>query len=158
MFFPSKAVSSNILLIIGLILLIFVVEVVCYLLPGVSLSSLIIAISGMALGFAPTLLICVIAVNAAHLLLRRDFTILVPNLMTLVPMVLFASVYGGPIVNALGWGVYGLAFGVVKWGVAIIAGTLTGRNTAKRVRDFFLEPPINYLIFAKLHFLFAFLL
>lgn len=156
--FPTEISISNIGWLALIALLLFGLEVVFFLVPGISFSSLLIAIAAIALGFVPTLVISMLAILPAHFILRKDISMFVPDIMVLVPLVAFTSMYGASMLSAFGWGIYGLSVGLLKWGIAIPVGIGLGRNVTKRLRDFILEPPINYLIFWKLHFLFAFLL
>ena|GEM_PF-2353861 len=142
---------------IALALVLFASELAFFLIPGVSLSSLLIGMSCLYLGFAPTLIASAFAINIAHFILRRDISMFIANLLTLIPLIGFGTVYGPWVVASFGWGVYGVSIGLVKWGTSIPVGYLLGRNMAKRFRDFFLEPTINFFVFLKLHGLFMFL-
>jgi hypothetical protein len=138
-------------------ILLFAVELIFFLIPGISLSSLMIAIAAIEIGFVPTLVVSIIAIEAAHFILRKDISMFVPDILTLVPLIGFGAFYGTWMIGAFGWGIYGLSFGLIKWGIAIPVGLVTGRNMGKRVRELVLEPPLNFLIFLKLNFIFLFL-
>lgn len=140
-----------------LAVVLFFSELAFFLVPGVSLSSLLIGMSCIYIGFVPTLIASAFAINIAHFILRRDISMFIANLLTLLPLIGFGAFYGTWMVESFGWGIYGVSIGLVKWGISIPVGYLLGRNMAKRFRDFFLEPTINFFIFLKLHGLFMFL-
>jgi hypothetical protein len=130
----------------------FAAEMIFYFVPGVSLSSLIIGFVAMKLGFTMTFVISLVAIESAHLILRKgDFSVLMPGIATLAPMVAFATFAGPWIVNTLGWGLYGVSIGLTKWGFALLAGHFMGRNMPKRLHNVVLEPVLNYFIFWKMH-------
>lgn len=139
-------------------ILLFFLELLFYFVPGISLSSLFIAIAGIAFGFVQTFVISLVAVEFAHIILRKDFSIVIPDVIVLVPIVAFASFYGSFVLETFGWGIYGSLIGIIKWGVAIASGFLVGRDMSKRIREFILEPIANYLIFWKLNFLLLWLM
>ncbi len=140
---------------------IFAVELVFFLIPGVSLSSLIIALACLYYPFWIVFAISLFPVFAAHFLITKNPSAIVPDFLTLLPMVAFGQ-FAGPIIlksfgGFLGWSVYGALFSLVKWGVAIPVGVMTGRSMGKRFREIILEPLFSSVIFqAKGFFFFLF--
>jgi len=147
---------SPITLIILLVVL-FTLELLFFYVPGISLTSLGIGVMSLFAGFLPTFVVSLISVGAAHVILRKDFSILFADAMTLTPMVLFGSFFGQAVIDLWGWGAFGAAMGVIKWGTALGVGMMLGRNMAKRMRELVLEPVANYFIFWKLSFIFLLL-
>ena len=135
----------------------FVLELAFFVVPGISFTSLLIATASMYVGFVPTFVVCLVAINAAHFIWRKDVTLFMPNAITLLAMIGYASFFGPDIISAVGWGVFGLGMGLVKWGTALPLGFVFGKNVPKRVMNIVLEPPFNFFIFWKLNFLFMFL-
>lgn len=155
---PRSILASDIVLLLMIAVLLFLVELVFFLVPGVSLSTLVIGMVAMAFGFVPVLIISLVAILAAHFLIRKDISMFLPDIFTLVPLIAFASFFGSWALGALGWGFYGVALGLIKWGVAIPTGFMLGRNMAKRYREVVLEPVVNFFVFTYLSFLFMWVL
>lgn len=154
----SKHAEPEITLYLLATALIFITELALFYIPGFSLSSLLIALCGLKFGFVPTLMISAPPVMIAHFILRKDVAMFSADLITIIPMIAFASEFGALVIEMFGWGLFGAFFGLVKWGMATAAGVLFGRNIAKRIREFFVEPIVNYFVFTHLLFLFAFLM
>jgi len=154
---PREVMYSDLFTLATVAILLFIVELVFFLIPGISLSTLLIGLAGIALGFLPVFLISLFAILAAHFLLKKDISMFVPDILTLIPLVAYAAFLGSWTISTLGWPAYGVILGLVKWGVAIPVGFMTGRNMAKRYREVILEPIVNGLIFWKLVFIFEWL-
>lgn len=154
---PRSVMSSDIALLLMIAVLLFMVELVFYIVPGVSLSTLLIGMVAIPFGFTPVLIISIFAILTAHFLIRKDITMFVPDIFTLIPMIAFAAFLGPWAIANLGWGLYGASLAVIKWGVAIPVGFTMGRNMAKRYREVILEPIVCFFIFAYLRFLFEWL-
>ena len=154
---PRKVMYSDLFTLITVAILLFIVELVFFMIPGVSLSTLLIGLAGIALGFLPVFLISLVAILAAHFLIRKDISLFVPDILTLIPLVAYAAFLGSWTIATLGWPAYGIILGLVKWGVAIPVGMMTGHNMPKRYREVILEPIVNGLIFWKLVFIFEWL-
>ncbi|MFH1424680.1 MAG: hypothetical protein ABIG20_03290 [archaeon] len=154
---PHSVLGGDIMTFIIIAVLLFLVELVFYLIPGVSLSSLLIGMTAIAFGFVPVFVISLFAILAAHFVLRKDISLFMPDIFTLVPMVAFATFLGAGTIDMFGWGIYGALLGLVKWGAAILTGFMFGRNMAKRYMEVLLEPVLNFFIFTYLTFVFAWL-
>ena len=140
-----------------LMVALFGLEMLFFYVPGISLTSMGVAVTAMFAGFIPTFVITFISVGTAHVILRRNVQILIPDALVLAPMVGFAAFFGQSVIGLWGWAAFGAAMGVVKWGTAIGVGMMLGQNMAKRWREIILEPIGNSLIFWKLNFIFLFL-
>lgn len=155
--YATAHISQDVLLMIGTALLILVAELVFFFVPGVSFSSLLIALACIRFGFVPSLAIVIPPIIIAHLILLKNPAIIVNDLTTMMIMLLFGA-YAGPfLTDAIGWGFYGAIFGLVKWGALIGLSFVYGGSMPKRVQNIVLEPIFNMLIFWKLRFLFGFL-
>ena len=157
--FSLSAKSIGGLLVYAAVL--FAVELIFFLIPGVSVSSLLIALACLYYPFWIVFAISLFPVYFAHILLTRNPSAIVPDFLTLLPMVAFGTFAGPVILNSfggfLGWSVYGALFSLVKWGIAIPVGIMTGRAMGKRLRELILEPIGSSLIFqAKTFFFFLF--
>ncbi len=153
---PMKLNIVNLLL---LAFLIFAVELVFFFVPGISLSGLLIAMSALHYGFFLTFIVAIIPITAAHFLLIKRPTVFIADIMTIIPMIIFAVSLGPTLIGLSkfwGWGIFGALFSVVKWGVALPLGYALGSNIAKRMREILLEPIGSFFVF-KLNFVFAFL-
>jgi len=137
--------------------LILVVELALFYVPGASLSTLLIALSCAKFGFVPSLAIVIPPIVIAHLIWLKNPSIVIGDTITIIVMLLF-GVHAGPfLIETIGWGVYGVLFGVVKWGSSLIMTLIYGGNTTKRVQNLVLEPVFNFFIFWKLRFIFTIL-
>ena len=153
---PANLSIVNLLL---LAFLIFAVELVFFFIPGISLSGLLIAMSAIHYGFLLTFIVSIIPIAAAHFLLIKRPTVFIADIMTIIPMTLFAATLGPTLIGFSkfwGWSMFGALFSVVKWGVALPVGYALGGNIAKRMREILLEPIGSFFVF-KLNFVFAFL-
>ena len=153
---PANLSIVNLLL---LAFLIFAVELVFFFIPGISLSGLLIAMSAIHYGFLLTFIVSIIPIAAAHFLLIKRPTVFIADIMTIIPMTLFAATLGPTLIGFSkfwGWSIFGALFSVVKWGVALPLGYALGSNLAKRLRGILLEPIGSFFVF-KLNFVFAFL-
>ncbi len=158
-FLPSIS-SSFIAVLAMLVVLLLVVELLFYFVPGTSISSLLIAMASVYLGFLPVLFAGFIGIGLAHFIIRRDFTLVVIAFITLVPMVALGAFLGEIIIEyfeGFGWPMLGVLMGLTKWGAGIPIGFALGRSMKKRAREIILEPTFNFFIFWKLRFLFMFL-
>ena len=152
----NRASIGSLILLAGLI---FAVELAFFFIPGVSLSSLLIAMAAMHYGFVTTFVISIIPIVAAHFLLIRKPTVFIADILTIIPMILFGAYFGKTIIGFSGfwgWSILGALFSIVKWGIALPVGYMLGGSIPKRIRELFLEPAGSFFIF-KLNFLFLFL-
>ena len=154
--FPANV---NIINLVILAFLIFVTELIFFFIPGISLSGLLIAMSALHYGFLLTFIVSIIPIVIAHFFLIRRPTVFIADIMTIIPMILFAATLGPVLIGFSkfwGWSIFGALFSVVKWGVALPVGYALGSNIAKRMREILLEPIGSFFVF-KLNFVFAFL-
>ena len=154
--FPANV---NIINLVILAFLIFAVEIIFFFIPGVSLSGLLIAMAALRYGFLITFIVSIIPIVAAHFLLIKRPTVFIADIMTIIPMILFAVSVGPELIGFSkfwGWSIFGALFSVVKWGVALPVGYALGGSIAKRMREILLEPVGSFFVF-KLNFVFAFL-
>ena len=139
----------------------FAVELAFFLIPGVSVSSLLIALACLYYPFWIVFAVSLFPVFFAHFLITKNPSAIVPDFLTLLPMVAFGT-FAGPVILSsvsgfLGWSLYGVTFSLVKWGVAIPVGIMTGRSMGKRLRELVLEPLVSSILFqAKTFFFFLF--
>src|SRR3989344_3481703 len=153
---PANLSIVNMLL---LAFLIFAVEIIFFFIPGISVSGLLIAMAALHYGFPLTFIVSIIPIVAAHFLLIKRPTVFIADIMTIIPMILFAATLGPTLIGFSkfwGWSIFGALFSVVKWGVALPVGYALGSNIAKRMREILLEPIGSFFVF-KLNFVFAFL-
>jgi len=150
--------SNDILLMLGVAGLILATELILFFAPGVSISTLLIALTCMKFGFVPSLAIVIPPIIIAHYILLRNPTIAIGDTVAMVVMVLFGA-YAGPwLIASVGWGIFGVLFGIVKWGTLFVLSFMYGGNKSKRIQNLFLEPVFNFFIFWKLRLLFGFLI
>jgi len=165
---PALSITGNLSLgikgigsLIVLAAVLFAVELALFLVPGVSLSSLIIALACLYYPFWIVFAVSLFPVFLAHFLITKNPSAIVPDFLTLLPMVAF-WVFAGPLIlknfsGFLGWSVYGALFSLVKWGGALPVGIMTGRSMGKRFRELLLEPIGSSIIFqGKTFFFFLF--
>ena len=150
--------AKGIIPLLMLIAVIFVVELAFFFIPGVSVSSLVIALACLYYPFWIVFTIAIIPIYAAHFILLKNPGIMVADFLILFPMILFGAI-AGPIVlktfgGILGWSIYGATFSLVKWGVAIPVGMMTGGSMGKRFRELVLEPLVSSLLFQLKGFFF----
>jgi len=121
---------------IALALVLFASELAFFLIPGVSLSSLLIGMSCLYLGFAPTLIASAFAINIAHFILRRDISMFIANLLTLIPLIGFGTVYGPPLgwLQASAGAFMGVSIGLVKWGTSNTCGLPAWKEHGKALQ------------------------
>lgn len=99
------------------VFLLLVVELLFYFAPGVSLSSLLIAMLAVEFGFLPALLAGFIGVELAHFIIRRDPMIAVIGFIVLAPMAAVSAFFGPAIIEefgTFGWPLLGAVIGAVK--------------------------------------------
>ncbi len=152
-------INFNIMYMILLAVLIFAVEMAFFFIPGISISSLLIAMAAVHYGIVPAFLISLPPIVLAHFILIRNPMVFMADAITLILMVFFGANFGKSIIgfsNFWGWSIYGAAFSLAKWGVALPLGYMFGSNIAKRMREIILEPIGSFFVF-KLFFLFMFL-
>ena len=154
----GRSGRPEILLMIAVAVIILFVELLLFFVPGLSLSTLFIALACAKFGFVPSLAIVIPPIIIAHFIILKNPSIVIGDTIAVIVMVLF-GVHAGPwLINTIGWGFYGMLFGVVKWGTMLLLSLIYGGNTAKRVQNLVMEPIGNFFIFWKLRLLFAFLL
>ncbi|MFH1450581.1 MAG: hypothetical protein ABIF92_01210, partial [archaeon] len=153
--FASRSGRLDIFLMIGVALLILAVELLLFFVPGVSVSTLLIALSCLKFGFVPSLAVVIPPIIIAHFILLKNPSIAIGDTIAMIVMILFGVNAGPWLIDTVGWGFYGALFGVVKWGTMILVALLYGGNVTKRVQNIFLEPVFNFFIFWKLRFLFG---
>ena len=150
--------TQEILLMVLVAALILITELVLFYVPGVSISTLLIAIACLKFGFVPCLAIVIPPIIIAHFIWLKNPSIVIGDIITMIVMIFF-GVHAGPfLIKYAGWAIFGVLFGLVKWGAMIVMTLLYGGNMTKRVQNLFLEPIFNFFIFWKLRFLFAFLM
>ena len=147
---------------VGLMLLVAVLilaaELLLFFVPGISLSTLLIALSCAKFGFVPSLAIVIPPIIIAHFLILKNPSIAIGDTVAMIVMLLF-GVHAGPfLIDSIGWGFYGVLFGIVKWGTMVGLVFIYGGNMTKRVQNLVLEPIGNFFIFWKLRLLFGFLI
>lgn len=156
-----QAVSLNFIAVLSMIvILLLAVELMFYFVPGVSISSLLIAMASVHLGFLPVLMAGLVGIGLAHFIIRRDFTVVLIAFIILIPMTALGAFLGPEIIEyfgAFGWPMLGILMGITKWGCGMPIGFILGRNMSKRSREIILEPVFNFFIFWKLRFLLMFL-
>jgi hypothetical protein len=156
--FASRIGRPEIALMLLVAVLIFFAELVFFFVPGLSLSTLFIAMACIKFGFVPSLAIAIPPILIVHLFYMKNPSIAVGDIVTMVIMVLFGSYAGPYIISTVGWGLFGSLFGFVKWGTMILTSFMYGGNMGKRVQNILLEPIFNFFIFWKLRLLFGFLI
>ncbi|MDP7260514.1 MAG: hypothetical protein QGI80_00950 [archaeon] len=144
---PGNSITLTMIWLFAFVMMLFVSEILFFYVPGVSISNLILTVVGMAFGFGPTFVIGFLSILPAHFILRKDMTMMIVSLFTLVPMVAISAFYGNYIVNLLGWPMLGFVVSVVKWGSSIVIGVMMGRAMPKKILNIMLEPLISIPVF-----------